>query len=266
MICCLILVYIVLKYLQLCLLTFFKATVYLYGRVGYIKDKIGYIKDKRIKNFQFIGPKTKLGNQRFKNVFPSNSTCLSFDWWLSGLQESTEGLGPSQRFPYYLAMALHDYRPNILTATVLEEQFDSEFVLEIIYFRKNICLLSHVFCAPAWIIDLMLRQSGQKTCFFSPVLTNQICVGNSNSPLKYRQQFESGNLCLRISPKSFKARFNQVSICLCLSHFCLLCRCCVSPTEQLLLRQENVSVKDRQKLLVQIWLYQILQLKLRFLM
>ena len=99
MICCLILVYIVLKYLQLCLLTFFKATVYLYGRVGYKKDK-------RIKNFQFIGPKTMLGNQRFKNVFPSNSTCLSFDWWLSGLQESTEGLGPSQRFPYYLAMAL----------------------------------------------------------------------------------------------------------------------------------------------------------------
>lgn len=58
--------------LQLCWLTFFKTTVYLYGKVGYMKDK-------RIKNFRFIGPKTRLRNQRFKNVFPSNSTCLSFD-------------------------------------------------------------------------------------------------------------------------------------------------------------------------------------------
>ena len=131
MICCLILVYIVLKYLQLCLLTFFKATVYLYGRVGYIKDKIGYIKDKRIKNFQFIGPKTMLGNQRFKNVFPSNSTCLSFDWWLSGLQESTEGLGPSQRFPYYLAMALQ------------AKYFNSNGFRRIVWFW--ICLGNYIF-------------------------------------------------------------------------------------------------------------------------
>ena len=165
-------------YLQLCWLTFFKATVYLYGRVGYTKDK-------RIKNFQFIGSKTKLGNQRFKNVFPSNSTCLSFDCRLSGLQESTKGLEPSQRFPYFLAVALG------------AKYFNSNCFRRIFWFWICLKLLKNWFQKGHLSIDVFVLQfelliscwkpTKAKQRFFSPVLTNQIWVGDSNDTLDVSQ-------------------------------------------------------------------------------
>ena len=158
-------------YLQLCWLTFFKATVYLYGRVGYTKDK-------RIKNFQFIGSKTKLGNQRFKNVFPSNSTCLSFDCRLSGLQESTKGLEPSQRFPYFLVVALG---AKYFNSNGFRRKVWFWICLELL--KKLISERAFVywcFCAPVWIIDFMLKANQCQTAIF---LT---CIDQSNLSRRFK--------------------------------------------------------------------------------